>query len=431
MDSAEAIRRPPFGSSPLVGERGATTRRKILQSALEVFAEHGFHQTRVELITEAAGCSRPAFYQYFSSKEEVFWHLAGRLARDMDLLAVNLEEISADESGLAPLRTWVEGMVELQDRYAPVFASFQAAAREPTPSARSSQGINQRIGDNLIRSVGGDHPELETKYLAGAMATMLIRTIHYWRLGLGQLPRRRFVEGLTRTAHRLLHGPVEGVNLGAVVKPPRKRAPKWPQFPGTNGRHRGLGPRGQRTLQKLLEAGSAVLPERGYHETRVDDIVQTAGLSHGSFYRYFGNKDELFHVLAENAAHQMVELVQTFPDDAATEDLRNWLRRWFRSYRKNGGVISTWQEIDYDDPELATFSLDIALAVFDRLVRIVNRRDFGDATVDGLALLSLIERLPYNVLALRYLEEDEAIEASLFLIRRAILGIPTGLPERA
>ena len=68
MESPEIVRRAPFGDNPTVGLRGASTQRRILDAALEVFAEHGYHDARVELITEAAGCSRPAFYQYFSSQ---------------------------------------------------------------------------------------------------------------------------------------------------------------------------------------------------------------------------------------------------------------------------------------------------------------------------------------------------------------------------
>ena len=155
-----------------------------------------------------------------------------------------------------------------------------------------------------------------------------------------------------------------------------------------------------------------MLPQRGYHDTRVDDIVEAAGVSHGSFYRYFDNKDDLFHVLAADAATQMVDLVQTFPDDAASdEELRTWLEGWFESYRANGGVISAWQEINYEDPALAAFSLEIAIVVFDRLTRIVSTRGFGDATVDALGLLSVIERIPYSVLVLDYLAEGEAVEA--------------------
>ena len=63
-----------------------------------------------------------------------------------------------------------------------------------------------------------------------------------------------------------------------------------------------LRPAGEQTRQRLLDAGAAVLPDRGYHDARVDDIVEAAGVSHGSFYRYFENKDDFFRVLAEQAS---------------------------------------------------------------------------------------------------------------------------------
>src|SRR5215211_5043483 len=75
-------RRAPFGSNPRVGERGADTQRRILEAALSVFGGVGYSEARVELIAEAAGCSRPAFYQYFSSKDDVFWVLAAELGRE-------------------------------------------------------------------------------------------------------------------------------------------------------------------------------------------------------------------------------------------------------------------------------------------------------------------------------------------------------------
>ena len=38
--------------------------------------------------------------------------------------------------------------------------------------------------------------------------------------------------------------------------------------------------RGERTRGRLLEAGSAVFAERGFHAARVDDVVKTARTSH-------------------------------------------------------------------------------------------------------------------------------------------------------
>ena len=421
-EAVDVVRRAPFGENPLVGERGASTQRRILRAALDVFSEHGYHDTRVELITEAAGCSRPAFYQYFSSKEDLFWRLAGHLANEMGELAEGIGAVTPDAEGLARLCDWLDAFIDLCSEYDPIVANYQAAARERRPAPGSTRDIGNRVGVGIVNAAGAGHPELDRPALTNTLVAVVMRTIYYWRLGLGQLSRERFTDGLARTVHRVLHGAVAGVNVAASSKAPSRRPPAWPEFPGGPDHDPGLRPRGQKTRQKLLDAGSSVLPVRGYHNTRVDDIVRAAGVSHGSFYRYFDNKDDLFHVLAEEAATAMVDLVSTFPDGAETEPLQRWLEAWFATYRDNGGVISAWQEIDYEDPALGTFSLEVAFVTFDRLVRIVHQRGFGDSTVDALVLLSVIERIPYSVLVLKHLAQDEAVDASAFIVRRGLFG---------
>lgn len=47
-------------------------REQILAAALQVFGRYGYRRTSMELIAQAAGVSRPAIYQYFGGKEEVF-----------------------------------------------------------------------------------------------------------------------------------------------------------------------------------------------------------------------------------------------------------------------------------------------------------------------------------------------------------------------
>jgi AcrR family transcriptional regulator len=167
-----------------------------------------------------------------------------------------------------------------------------------------------------------------------------------------------------------------------------------------------------------------VLPARGYHDARVDDIVEVAGVSHGSFYRYFENKDDFFRVLAEDASTRMIELVNAFPTDDDTGALRAWLAEWFAAYDSNGGVISTWQEMHAHDPALVQFSEEVAAVVLTRLIRVLEDRGFGDSTVEAFALLALIERIPYSVYTLRFREQPEAIEAMVSIIRRAFMGLP-------
>ena len=172
------------------------------------------------------------------------------------------------------------------------------------------------------------------------------------------------------------------------------------------------------------DAGAVVLPARGYHETRVDDIVATAGVSHGSFYRYFSSKDDFFHVLAEGASTRMIELIDAYPGAAEPVALRSWLEEWFDAYESNGGVISTWQEMQTSDPRLRAFSRQIAATVLDRLTTILAPRGFGDPLVDALTLLAVIERLPYSVYTLHHAARDEAVDAMAVIIRRGLMGLP-------
>ena len=65
------------------------TRRKILESAAQVFASKGFHGSVVDDIVKASGTSKGAVYFYFESKEQIFFslveHYVGTLAQDMHL----------------------------------------------------------------------------------------------------------------------------------------------------------------------------------------------------------------------------------------------------------------------------------------------------------------------------------------------------------
>lgn len=53
--------------------------------------------------------------------------------------------------------------------------------------------------------------------------------------------------------------------------------------------------------QELLAAALDLFVERGYAGTRLDDVASLAGVSKGTLYLYFENKEELFKaVVREN-----------------------------------------------------------------------------------------------------------------------------------
>ena len=96
---------------------------------------------------------------------------------------------------------------------------------------------------------------------------------------------------------------------GAERPAPGRRA--QPSGPWGDGRvdppiggpaaRRALRSQGRRTMRRLLDAGMKAIDERGYHATRVQDVVDIANTSHGTFYLYFSNKEDLVRALTMEA----------------------------------------------------------------------------------------------------------------------------------
>lgn len=57
------------------------------------------------------------------------------------------------------------------------------------------------------------------------------------------------------------------------------------------------------TRERILEAAVKVFATKGYHDTKVDDIVAESNTSKGSFYFYFPSKQEIFLALVDTFAN--------------------------------------------------------------------------------------------------------------------------------
>jgi AcrR family transcriptional regulator len=173
---------------------------------------------------------------------------------------------------------------------------------------------------------------------------------------------------------------------------------------GIPAQGRELRARGRRTLRNLLDAGAAVFAERGLHAARVDDVVKAAKTSHGTFYLYFANKEDLFRALALDVAERMVELAAEFPafspDGDGRDALRAWLERFADLYEQYGAVIRAWTEAEIVDSEFGRIGGDLvtqfAGCLEDRLR--VAAPDL-DPLVASLAIVAMIERSSYYVLS--------------------------------
>ena len=134
--------------------------------------------------------------------------------------------------------------------------------------------------------------------------------------------------------------------------------------------------RSRDTYLRLLEAAKHVFGAKGYDNTQTPDIAKQAGVSVGSFYRYFTDKRQIFLELARS------ELQQTYRDifqDISAQTLRQKNRR---------GLIAASLDALFErvaeNPGLHREF--VGMAMRDEEVKII-RQDIEDAGTEFLATI--------------------------------------------
>jgi AcrR family transcriptional regulator len=118
--------------------------------------------------------------------------------------------------------------------------------------------------------------------------------------------------------------------------------------------------RKERRPAELLSAALDLFVERGYAATRLDDIASRAGVSKGTLYLYFANKEELFKALVRE---NIIVLLDRFRNEIATSAapadslIEQFLRSWWRDFgaTRLAGIAKLIMAEAGNFPEVARF----------------------------------------------------------------------------
>ena len=94
-----------------------------------------------------------------------------------------------------------------------------------------------------------------------------------------------------------------------------------PPQPKTQPRKHPSQARSKATVDAILEATAAVLVSQGYQKATTNRIAEAAGVSVGSLYQYFPNKQALVAALIDRHADDMLEVVTSKLSDGARVSL--------------------------------------------------------------------------------------------------------------
>lgn len=118
---------------------------------------------------------------------------------------------------------------------------------------------------------------------------------------------------------------------------------------------------------EIIEAALDLFVERGFAATRADEVAARAGISKGTLYLYYANKEELFKaVVRETIVPTISEATDTVRDwEGSTPDLLTKIMfRWWNEIgaTKVAGITKLVMAESGNFPEIAQFYFDEVIA---------------------------------------------------------------------
>ncbi len=208
-------------------------------------------------------------------------------------------------------------------------------------------------------------------------------------------------------------------------------------------------PRGRRTRAHLVAAASEVFAEKRYLDTTVADIVRRAGMAHGTFYRYFTSREDIFREVALELQRTMLQRSTGQATDASSDDqpatpvptfacieeemlwrITRATRRYLAAYRDNAALFAVIEQVATFSDQLRDIRREIRRAFVDRARASIERMQTEgiappdvDARYAANALCSMVDRFAYVWLVLDEPFELEEASRTLGLLWARSLGV--------
>jgi AcrR family transcriptional regulator len=185
-----------------------------------------------------------------------------------------------------------------------------------------------------------------------------------------------------------------------------------------------------RRRAELLQAAVERFSEKGFERTTIDDIVRAAGVAKGTFYLYFGSKEQVVAALRARVVEESMvhagAFVKGLQDDEPWAIVRSTVESFVDSMLRNRDLIRLFSEVGGSPDTDEIFAecdrrVDEAVAAG---IRAGINRGFFDVR-DPATTAALLRHAIEGAVGEAILSQDEPdrgrlLEASQELIRRAL-----------
>ncbi len=188
----------------------------------------------------------------------------------------------------------------------------------------------------------------------------------------------------------------------------------------------------EKRRQQIKEAASEVFLEKGFQQSRIQDITSAAGISTGTFYIYYGDKRELFMDVID----ELIQNTMTAIEDAISRDGGSFgramtaARLYMENYDYYSGIINQLRGMmAATEPSAREKFIALHNQLADPIVRGIRAAiEQGlirevDPELLARALMGIVEFL---AIYLSFDDKHDAAEATSFMVDLVMNGVSRG-----
>lgn len=193
-----------------------------------------------------------------------------------------------------------------------------------------------------------------------------------------------------------------------------------------------LTDRGRRTRDALIVAARGVFEERGYDGTRMSDIAEAAGVSHGTVYTWFATKDAVLMAVVDSLVDDLYASLSTPDDGDPVRRIERANRSYLDAYRAHARLLEVVEQAATTDESFRAVLAGLRAAHVDRVAATLRhlqadglaRADL-DAHVAAAALCAMVEGFARHWFGRGEAHDEDVAVRTLTTLWAASLGLTT------
>lgn len=172
--------------------RGETSKRKIIESATELFIEYGFRKTTITMIANHAGIGYGTAYNHFpNGKEDIFLTITENVMDQIYDIASKEYTVRSKEEAFSFIQNNIRSLIEIINEHKPLatvtYEAIQLSDRVEERWKEITERLLKRIAQNVEQAIEKDlvrNPKFDPDVVASVL--FYVTENYLWKIALDE-----------------------------------------------------------------------------------------------------------------------------------------------------------------------------------------------------------------------------------------------------